>query len=1115
MLERCDILCIQEHWLLSFEGKEIGGLFPDHNFAIKCIDDDIPAAPKMRSRGTAGTAILWKDSIDHVIEPLPDGGDRLQVVRISMPGSPLLLINTYMPTSGSTQAEYDDLLAEVAEVMSKYDDCDVTWTGDINADTMRRQPTVNDKKLVSFLSEYHLEVSPKTPLTPTYHHFMGNSASRLDVFIQREGTVNIQSIRVHSREALNISPHDAVSATVHAEIIHKAPPNQNPAKKPAPNVRWEKVDKAAYLSDTEVQLTALKASMDDLPASITADRVNSILTKCAIKSCPPPPKRKRRTKYRWYATFKPLAKNVIAAYRDHRDNKHSLHSGEKFAALKAAKKILRKAQRQAAARRRCDVTAAIITSCRKNNRDEFYRLVKRQRRCTKKPVSVNFEEHTKDTETDSWASYFEWLSTPKDDPNFDEDYNRYLMTNYLLQSLTAGNEPLPPVSEAQIHKIVKSLKMNKAPDIFGVCSEHIRLASPVLLDILTHLTNDALKKGHLPDLYKLGSVCPIPKKTKPPKRTNSYRRITITAIVGKVVELHTVSMSRAILDPQQSPYQFGFTKGCSPVYAALMLTEIIAEAKDSGTELYITLMDTSKAFDVVDHREMLNSLHEQGVTGTLWRIYDSMYDNIKSVVKWRGELSEPFREKQGIRQGGSSSADNYKGGKNSLLYNLQEASCNTIGNLNTGALMVADDLTITSTVLYNMQAGLNIASRDSSRARYSFNMDKTKIIAINTKVNPNLMVNSIPLGTSKAETHLGIIRNCKGTNMDTVDSRIISARRAILSLLGAGMRGYNGTGPEVGALQYNTYVVPILLYGLEALVLTGSELLELENFHRQNLRFMQHLPKSTAKPAIHLLCGVPPVEALLDVRALSMFRNVVAMDISNPPAAFIRELIVRQVAMKGPESASWTTHIKSLLHHYKLPSAFDIIEDPPDKKEWKRTVKEAVHQRWTNMLQEQAKDMSSLEFLNTQACSTNHMHPVWQELSCALAIKKATVKAMLLTKRYPLSSSKTAGAKRSELCPLCNTDAETTAHFLLQCSSLLTTRRPYLHRIMDTCRRQGVSIDPETLTKIVLDTTHLPTADRRHEETCRNLTYKLHHQRAVLLGGLSAYTQQPVRMTNF
>ena len=144
------------------------------------------------------------------------------------------------------------------------------------------------------------------------------------------------------------------------------------------------------------------------------------------------------------------------------------------------------------------------------------------------------------------------------------------------------------------------------------------------------------------------------------------------------------------------------------------------------------------------------------------------------------------------------------------------------------------------------------------------------------------------------------------------------------------------------------------------------------------------------------------------------------------------------------------------------------------------------------MLREEARDKSSLQFLNLESCSTDSVHPVWQNLSCPLAIKKATVKAMLLTKRYPLSTSPTSGINQSDTCPLCKEDPETTTHFILQCSKLSATRLPYIRRIMDTCRNQKISVDPESITKIVLDSTHLPSPVSNHEETCRNFLFKIH-----------------------
>ena len=64
------------------------------------------------------------------------------------------------------------------------------------------------------------------------------------------------------------------------------------------------------------------------------------------------------------------------------------------------------------------------------------------------------------------------------------------------------------------------------------------------------------------------------------------------------------------------------------------------------------------------------------------------------------------------------------------------------------------------------------------------------------------------------------------------------------------------------------YVLPTLLYGIEALVLGKKETRALETYHQQNIRCMQHLPDFTALSAIYLLIGLPPVKAILDIRTL-------------------------------------------------------------------------------------------------------------------------------------------------------------------------------------------------------------------------------------------------------
>ena len=549
-----------------------------------------------------------------------------------------------------------------------------------------------------------------------------------------------------------------------------------------------------------------------------------------------------------------------------KDKSSPLHSK-----LKAAQKLLRRAQRQLAAKKRKENHAAIIDACHKKDRTGFYKLVNKQRNSRSSPSQVAFGERTGDTPANSWGNYFEYLATPGDDAVYDANHMKMIELNNLLQKLTATGKTVPPVSKSDIRKLICSLKRGKAPDIYGITSEHIKYADNQIEEVLCIISNKCIASGKLPDCFKLGSVTPVPKKAKSPKDPNSYRRITITAIVGKIVEMHMVNHTRPILDQQQSRLQFGFSHGCSPVMAALILSEVIANAKDNDEELIITLLDTSKAFDVVSHPIMLNALHQQGIHGNLWQLYSNMYSGIKSAVKWNNDTSLPFPELQGIRQGGTSSADSYKAGRNKILNLLDKRPSHKIGQISAGAVMVADDIALCSSNLLDLQCAINATSIDANRDRFKFNTTKSKILAINCKEPPELKLNNQLLSVSTKEPHLGIIRNMSGSNMDTVKERIKSARRTAYSLMGAGLHGLNGVGPAVSMSMYNSYVIPVLMYGLEALVLTTAETEAIETYHRTTLRQLQHLPKSTAIPAIYLLAGALPAEGLCDTRVLLLF----------------------------------------------------------------------------------------------------------------------------------------------------------------------------------------------------------------------------------------------------
>ena len=80
----------------------------------KCFDDDIVQDPLERSRGHVGVAICCKNKLQNVIEPLPDGGNRVIAIRLNVV-QPFILVCVYMPTRGGN-ATLDDYKAVLDEL---------------------------------------------------------------------------------------------------------------------------------------------------------------------------------------------------------------------------------------------------------------------------------------------------------------------------------------------------------------------------------------------------------------------------------------------------------------------------------------------------------------------------------------------------------------------------------------------------------------------------------------------------------------------------------------------------------------------------------------------------------------------------------------------------------------------------------------------------------------------------------------------------------------------------------------------------------------------------------------------------------------------------------------
>ena len=89
-------------------------------------------------------------------------------------------------------------------------------------------------------------------------------------------------------------------------------------------------------------------------------------------------------------------------------------------------------------------------------------------------------------------------------------------------------------------------------------------------------------------------------------------------------------------------------------------------------------------------------------------------------------------------------------------------------------------------------------------------------------------------------THMGILRTSTNQDLSAVENNIQKAQRTAYSLMGTGLHGENGVDLETAMSLLNTYVLPVLLYGLEVIIPSGKAFTMLETQYKRLLKQISH-----------------------------------------------------------------------------------------------------------------------------------------------------------------------------------------------------------------------------------------------------------------------------------
>ena len=213
-----------------------------------------------------------------------------------------------------------------------------------------------------------------------------------------------------------------------------------------------------------------------------------------------------------------------------------------------------------------------------------------------------------------------------------------------------------PFTADEIDKASKSMKNRKSVGEDGLNAEYVKYGPPEIHNGIAILLNTIAKTGKYPAEIKSGTLAPIPKPGKKQGPPANLRPIILLSINRKILAICLIRRCWDRVSTRipiaQSAYQSGRST-TEQVFAIKMLAE---KATTSSTyNIYLLLLDMSKAFDTVCRNKLLKDLQEVLEPDEM-HMMAILISDVVLTVKVGKELGEQFKTEVGIAQGDCLSA---------------------------------------------------------------------------------------------------------------------------------------------------------------------------------------------------------------------------------------------------------------------------------------------------------------------------------------------------------------------------------------------------------------------------------------------------------------------------
>ena len=687
-----------------------------------------------------GVAIGWHNDINSSIHTLESNHERIAGVKFTLKHKSILFVSFYAPTSGQ-----DDDYLESVSYLSQYILQHATSEAElvIGTDSNCSSKSTSRRKLSwkSFCEKFSLKIF-KTG-SPTFHHNNGTSESSID-FFAASSSLLISNPTQHCtlENPLNLSSHDPILATLSVKHVAEQEVSKfshTYTKFERQKIIWDKSKMNEYQQLAAEALSGASLLWDS-PETIPAltSIFSNLLVKCATLVFE---SKSSSIQSQSNHSSKKIVQAEISLTVNFNSWKKAGKPQMKTDSIKAAYTFARSNLQRL---RRYEENLEVINhnnylmNAHSNNRNNVYSRMKRFRGDSTTTPTPTLQTpvgtfHGDDV-LEGFAPDAEYLGrSNKTSCKYDQSFYKICkLDNLYIFEFTGDDQvSIPAMTLSQLDHILHAkMKPGKSCDIYQLTVEHLRhcgqQAKAHILDLVNRIL-DNIYFLTCPQI-KIGLGSALHKgKNKPLTKSNSYRRITVTPIIGAII-YYIDPVAESIFRAVQSPDQLGFTAGISYLLASIQRGECQRWAVDHKLTCFGVSLDGEAAFPSVEREIQVRELYSVGERGDLLSYSKNTYKNTECHLKLNGKVSRKIQEQKGNRQGHVRASGHFIAYINPLLLALNSSSLGfQIGPFSITAMCVADDTYVLTKTPSSLQSALNIVNHYGNRYQLTFNAEKTKM----------------------------------------------------------------------------------------------------------------------------------------------------------------------------------------------------------------------------------------------------------------------------------------------------------------------------------------------------------------------------------------------------